>query len=133
MYGTTVAAIRKENKMISSEVMSYRTLRIPSANEVGGQMWSPSPGPRALATIVKTAMIELLQKKTRVTFDEARVLLDLNDNNIEAAMAENEAWMKEEERLRGNAPTGKKTKGAKSTSPGPATLQEFLYLQANKA
>eukprot|EP00038_Savillea_parva_P026840 m.56440 g.56440 ORF g.56440 m.56440 type:complete len:358 (-) comp7677_c1_seq1:349-1422(-) len=105
-YGTTTAAIRRENNMMGTDLISYRTLRIPT-DQQGGQVWTASPGPRALAVMAHVALIEAVQKgaaskNQKVSFEEARVLLDLNDNDVDAAVAENASWLETESALRGN-------------------------------
>jgi len=69
-------------------------------------------------------MIQRLQQLADASFEEARVLLDLNEWDMDAAVAEQEAWNEEETKLRGGV--------AKPKAPA-TTLQEFLYIQASGA
>ena len=66
-------------------------------------------------------MVKRLTQITDATFEEARVLLDINEWDIESAVAEQEAWNEQEDKLRG-----------KPRDPPAATLKEFLYIQASR-
>jgi len=127
MYGSTTAAIKRENRMMSADVISYRTLRIPSAS-AAGQLWTPSPGPRALAAIALHAMVTKLQRAAGMSFEEARVVLDLCDNHIDKALAESKAWDEAEAKLRSHP--GNDISG--TGIPQPRTLKEFLAKQASR-
>eukprot|EP00035_Acanthoeca_spectabilis_P014357 m.273544 g.273544 ORF g.273544 m.273544 type:complete len:1823 (+) comp16120_c0_seq1:228-5696(+) len=90
-YETTTSAIRKRNKMTTNDVISYATLIIPTTSATA-QEWTPSPEPHALSVLVRIAFINHFLTVARTSFDEARVLLDLNNFDVEAALSEHKAW-----------------------------------------
>lgn len=115
-YSVSAAVIKKFNRMSTTDIFAYRFIRVPTSAS-SRQLWSPSPGPRALSIIARLSIIRTLQKLIGVDVDEARVLLEIRNYDVDQAVKEHAAW--------GEAETSLRKGGAK-------TLQEFMYLQASK-